>query len=42
MIVAVEILGDTDELLHAHVWPRYACEPADLAGMPVWLYPHEH
>ncbi|MFG2823998.1 HIT family protein [Kitasatospora sp. NPDC048365] len=40
--VNLEILGNTDGFLHAHVWPRYEWEPADLVGMPVWLYPHEH
>ncbi|GAA3138000.1 HIT family protein [Streptomyces echinatus] len=37
--VNLEILGNTDPFLHAHVWPRYAWEPAELAGKPVWLYP---
>jgi hypothetical protein len=37
--VNLEILGNTDGFLHAHVWPRYAWEPQDLAGKPVWLYP---
>ncbi|WP_354637737.1 HIT family protein [Kitasatospora camelliae] len=39
--VNLEILGNTDGFLHAHIWPRYAWEPADLVGMPVWLYPEE-
>ncbi|MET7458470.1 diadenosine tetraphosphate hydrolase [Streptomyces sp. NPDC005574] len=39
--VNLEILGNTDPFLHAHVWPRYTWEPAELAGMPVWLYPRE-
>ncbi|MER8045997.1 diadenosine tetraphosphate hydrolase [Streptomyces sp. NPDC094032] len=39
--VNLEILGNTDPFLHAHVWPRYAWEPADLVGRPVWLYPRE-
>jgi diadenosine tetraphosphate (Ap4A) HIT family hydrolase len=39
--VNVEILGNTDEFLHAHVWPRYAWEPAELIPHPVWLYPPE-
>ena len=34
-----EILGNTDEFLHAHVWPRYDWEPADRVKKPVWLYP---
>lgn len=37
--VNLEILGNTDPFLHAHVWPRYDWEPADLVGKPVWLYP---
>ncbi|MFB6583697.1 HIT family protein [Streptomyces sp. NPDC056402] len=37
--VNLEILGNTDGFLHAHVWPRFEWEPADLVGMPVWLYP---
>ncbi|MFG2976329.1 diadenosine tetraphosphate hydrolase [Streptomyces sp. NPDC048331] len=37
--VNLEILGNTDGFLHAHVWPRFEWEPADLVRMPVWLYP---
>ncbi|MFD5107844.1 HIT family protein [Streptomyces cinereoruber] len=37
--VNLEILGNTDPFLHAHVWPRFDWEPADLVGKPVWLYP---
>ena len=40
--VNLEILGNTDPFLHAHVWPRYEWEPPDLVGKPVWLYPAEH
>ena len=36
-----EILGNTDEFLHAHVWPRYDWEPAERVMKPVWLYPAE-
>src|SRR6478736_4734199 len=36
-----DILGNTDEFLHAHVWPRYDWEPADRENKPVWLYPPE-
>ncbi|MFD3326949.1 HIT family protein [Streptomyces sp. NPDC058701] len=36
--VNIEILGNTDPYLHAHVWPRYDWEPADLVRVPVWLY----
>ncbi|MFL6060479.1 MAG: HIT family protein [Marmoricola sp.] len=39
--VNLEILGNTDPFLHAHVWPRYSWEPAELVGKPVWLYPAE-
>ncbi|WP_328388023.1 HIT family protein [Nocardia sp. NBC_00416] len=39
--INVEILGNTDHFLHAHVWPRYEWEPGDLVGMPVWAYPAE-
>lgn len=40
--VNLEILGNTDGFLHAHVWPRFSWEPADLVHLPVWLYPHEN
>ncbi len=36
--VNLEILGNTDEFVHAHVWPRYSWEPADLVTRPAWLY----
>ena len=39
--VNLEILGNTDPFLHAHVWPRYEWEPPELVGKPVWLYPGE-
>ena len=39
--VNIEILGNTDAYLHAHIWPRYGWEPDDLVGRPVWLYPQE-
>jgi diadenosine tetraphosphate (Ap4A) HIT family hydrolase len=39
--INLEILGNTDPYLHAHIWPRYEWEPAHLVGMPVWLYPRE-
>lgn len=39
--VNLEILGNTDPFLHAHVWPRYDWEPAELVHKPVWLYPSE-
>ena len=37
--VNLEILGNTDPFLHAHVWPRYEWEGAAVAAKPVWLYP---
>jgi len=37
--VNLEILGNADPFLHAHVWPRYEWEPPELARRPVWLYP---
>ena len=40
--VNLEILGNQDNFLHAHVWPRYDWEPPDLVHKPVWLYPTEH
>jgi diadenosine tetraphosphate (Ap4A) HIT family hydrolase len=39
--VNLEILGNTDAFLHAHVWPRYEWEPSDRLSKPVWLYPPE-
>jgi diadenosine tetraphosphate (Ap4A) HIT family hydrolase len=39
--VNVEILGNTDAFLHAHIWPRYEWESPELVGKPVWLYPPE-
>ncbi|MER7767004.1 diadenosine tetraphosphate hydrolase [Kitasatospora sp. NPDC096140] len=39
--VNLEILGNTDGFLHAHVWPRFDWEPAGLVGRPVWLYPRD-
>ncbi|MFJ4030900.1 HIT family protein [Streptomyces griseoluteus] len=39
--VNLEILGNTDPFLHAHVWPRFEWEPAELVGKPVWLYPDD-
>ena len=40
--VNLEILGNTDPFLHAHVWPRYSWEPPELVGKPVWLYPQRN
>ncbi|MGW7436327.1 HIT family protein [Streptomyces sp. NPDC054849] len=39
--VNIEILGNTDPYLHAHIWPRYDWEPADRLRRPVWLYEEE-
>ncbi|MFI6940924.1 diadenosine tetraphosphate hydrolase [Streptomyces sp. NPDC050418] len=39
--INLEILGNSLPPLHAHVWPRYSWEPADLASGPVWRYPRE-
>jgi len=40
--INLEILGNTDDFLHAHIWPRYDWEPPDRVGYPVWLYPDEN
>ena len=40
--VNIEILGNTDPFLHAHIWPRYDWEPAGIRDKPVWLYPPGH
>jgi diadenosine tetraphosphate (Ap4A) HIT family hydrolase len=37
--VNLEILGNTDAFLHAHVWPRYEWEAPEAVTKPVWLYP---
>jgi diadenosine tetraphosphate (Ap4A) HIT family hydrolase len=34
----LEIQGNTDAFLHAHVTPRYDWEPADLVGWPAALH----
>ncbi|GGU02011.1 HIT family protein [Streptomyces lateritius] len=39
--VNLEILGNTDGFLHAHVWPRFEWEPTNLVSKPVWLYPRD-
>lgn len=36
--VNIDILGNTDAFVHAHVWPRFEWEQADLVSKPVWLY----
>lgn len=40
--VNLEILGNHEPYLHAHIWPRFDWEPADLIQGPVWLYPREN
>lgn len=40
--VNLEILGNTDAFLHAHAWPRYDWEPAEIVTKPVWLHPGEN
>jgi diadenosine tetraphosphate (Ap4A) HIT family hydrolase len=40
--VNIEILGNADPFLHAHIWPRYAWEDPDSLTKPVWLYPESH
>jgi len=37
--VNIEILGNTDPFLHAHIWPRYQWEAPEIRSKPVWLYP---
>lgn len=36
--VNIEILGNADAFVHAHIWPRYEWEPPELRWRPVWLY----
>ena len=36
--INIEIQGNTDAFLHAHVTPRYHWEPADVVGMPAVLH----
>ncbi len=40
--VNYSIYGNTDAFLHAHVFPRYAWEPAERVTRPVWTYPEEN
>ncbi|MFI9202823.1 diadenosine tetraphosphate hydrolase [Streptomyces sp. NPDC053048] len=35
----LEILGNSEHFVHAHLWPRYDWEPADMVTRPVWAYP---
>lgn len=39
--INLEIQGNTDAFLHAHVTPRYDWEPADLVGWPAALHHRE-
>ena len=39
--VNIEILGNSDPHLHAHVWPRYDWEDAERVTWPVWNYPEQ-
>ncbi|PZQ89115.1 MAG: diadenosine tetraphosphate hydrolase [Leifsonia xyli] len=34
----IDILGNADAFVHAHIWPRYEWEPPELVWRPVWLY----
>lgn len=36
--INLEIQGNTDAFLHAHVTPRYDWEPADIVGWPAALH----
>lgn len=36
--VNIDVLGNADAFVHAHVWPRYEWEPPELVRRPVWLY----
>ena len=37
-----EILGNTSNFLHAHIFPRYPSEPWVRLKLPVWLYSKDH
>jgi diadenosine tetraphosphate (Ap4A) HIT family hydrolase len=36
--INLEVQGNTDAFLHAHVTPRYEWEPADIVGWPAALH----
>ena len=36
--VNYEILGNSEPALHAHVFPRFAAEPAEKRRRPAWFY----
>lgn len=33
-----ETLGNTDQVLHTHIIPRYLTEPDERRAMPIWFY----
>lgn len=37
-----DILGNTDQYLHAHIFPRYLSETPERLKKPVWLYDERH
>jgi len=37
-----EILGNLEPALHAHLFPRYTDEPAELRARPIWFYDWNH
>jgi diadenosine tetraphosphate (Ap4A) HIT family hydrolase len=37
----LDVLGNADPFVHAHIWPRYGWEPPELVNRPVWLYEPE-
>ncbi|GAA2692124.1 HIT family protein [Actinoplanes palleronii] len=39
--INLEILGNFDPFLHAHIWPRYEWEPPELVVGPVARYPQQ-
>jgi diadenosine tetraphosphate (Ap4A) HIT family hydrolase len=36
--INLEVQGNQDAFVHAHVWPRYGWEPPERVPRPVWLY----
>ena len=36
--VNIDILGNADAFVRAHIWPRYEWEPPELVTRPMWLY----
>jgi len=36
--VHIDILGNADAFVHAHIWPRHGWEASELVWRPVWLY----